>query len=83
MSTRLGFRLSGAAAGDFSAISVASAGDVNGDGFTDIVARDGGGNLKLTLFPSVTIDNSIIANGTAPSNPDLLAGASNVAAVRK
>jgi hypothetical protein len=32
-----GFRLSGAAAGDFSGISVASAGDVNGDGFADLI----------------------------------------------
>ena len=32
-----GFRLSGAAAGDLSGISVASAGDVNGDGFTDLI----------------------------------------------
>src|SRR4029453_8010985 len=32
-----GFKLSGAAAGDFSGISVASAGDVNGDGFADLI----------------------------------------------
>ena len=32
-----GFRLSGVAAGDFSGLSVASAGDVNGDGFADLI----------------------------------------------
>ncbi len=32
-----GFKLSGAAAGDYSGVSVASAGDVNGDGFADLI----------------------------------------------
>ena len=32
-----GFKLSGVAAGDFSGVSVASAGDVNGDGFADLI----------------------------------------------
>ncbi|HEU0115672.1 MAG TPA: hypothetical protein VFQ80_13390, partial [Thermomicrobiales bacterium] len=32
-----GFKLSGAAAGDYSGRSVASAGDVNGDGFADLI----------------------------------------------
>ena len=32
-----GFKLSGAAADDYSGISVASAGDVNGDGFADLI----------------------------------------------
>ena len=32
-----GFKLSGATANDFSGISVASAGDVNGDGFADLI----------------------------------------------
>ena len=34
---RNGFKLSGAAADDFSGCSVASAGDVNGDGFADLI----------------------------------------------
>src|SRR5262249_47926244 len=37
-----GFRLSGGAAGDFSGWSVASAGDVNGDGFADLVVGASG-----------------------------------------
>ena len=37
-----------------------------------------GGNLELNSFPVVTIDNSIIANGTAPANPDMRTGAANV-----
>ena len=32
-----GFKLSGVAAGDLSGCSVASAGDVNGDGFADLI----------------------------------------------
>src|SRR5262245_44481735 len=32
-----GFRLSGASASDYSGCSVASAGDVNGDGFADLI----------------------------------------------
>ncbi|WP_426954136.1 beta strand repeat-containing protein [Muricoccus radiodurans] len=32
-----GFRLDGAAAGDFSGLSVSSAGDVNGDGYDDLI----------------------------------------------
>ena len=32
-----GFKLSGVAAGDYSGCSVASAGDVNGDGFADLI----------------------------------------------
>ncbi|MBV9492607.1 MAG: DUF11 domain-containing protein [Acidobacteria bacterium] len=39
-----------------------------------------GGNLHLASFPSVTITSSIVANGTAPSSPDLLTAASNVTA---
>jgi hypothetical protein len=32
-----GFQINGEAAGDFSGVSVASAGDVNGDGFDDLI----------------------------------------------
>ncbi len=32
-----GFKISGVAAGDYSGLSVASAGDVNGDGFADLI----------------------------------------------
>jgi uncharacterized repeat protein (TIGR01451 family)/CSLREA domain-containing protein len=36
------------------------------------------GNASLTSFSSVTVSNSIIANGSAPANPDLQTGAANV-----
>jgi uncharacterized repeat protein (TIGR01451 family)/CSLREA domain-containing protein len=36
------------------------------------------GNLRVLSFPSVTIQNSIVANGTAPLHPDLQTGAANV-----
>jgi hypothetical protein len=39
-----GFKLSGAAAGDISGRSVASAGDVNGDGFADLIVGAFGAN---------------------------------------
>jgi hypothetical protein len=45
-----GFRIVGVAAGDFSGFSVASAGDVNGDGFSDViigaVGADPGGRFS-------------------------------------
>ena len=44
-----GFKLTGVATGDFAGISVSAAGDVNGDGFVDLIiganrADEGGGN---------------------------------------
>ena len=39
-----GFRLDGVAAGDFSGQSVITAGDVNGDGFDDVIVAAHGAN---------------------------------------
>lgn len=44
---------------------------------SDNTATVEGGNVRAVSFPTVTINNSIIANGTAPLNPDLETGASN------
>ncbi|PWT85096.1 MAG: hypothetical protein C5B56_14550 [Proteobacteria bacterium] len=43
-----GFKLSGAAAGDFTGGSVASAGDVNGDGFADVIVGADGADTSGT-----------------------------------
>ncbi|MBV8516018.1 MAG: right-handed parallel beta-helix repeat-containing protein [Acidobacteria bacterium] len=40
-------------------------------------AGTSGGNLSVTAVP-MTIDNTIVANGTAPASPDMASGASNV-----
>jgi Ca2+-binding RTX toxin-like protein len=45
-----GFRLSGAAAGNRSGFSVASAGDVNGDGVADVIVGALGANASYVLF---------------------------------
>jgi Ca2+-binding RTX toxin-like protein len=45
-----GFRLSGAAAGHRSGFSVASAGDVNGDGFADVIVGALSANVSYVVF---------------------------------
>jgi Ca2+-binding RTX toxin-like protein len=45
-----GFRLSGAAAGHRSGFSVASAGDVNGDGFADVIVSALSANTSYVVF---------------------------------
>ena len=45
-----GFKLSGAAADDHSGLSVASAGDVNGDGFADLIVGAHGADPHGTSF---------------------------------
>ena len=49
-----GFRLSGAAIGDYAGLSVSSAGDVNGDGFDDVIVgaygADPNGNLSGAAY---------------------------------
>ena len=42
LSSANGFKLSGVAAGDYSGVSVASAGDVNSDGFSDLIVGASG-----------------------------------------
>jgi hypothetical protein len=68
-----GFKLSGVAAYDFSAISAASAGDVDGDGFADLVigafgadphgSNSGAGYVVFGVAP----DTAVIRTGTAAS----------------
>ena len=43
-----GFKLSGVAASDYSGCSVASAGDVNGDGFADLIVGASGADPTTT-----------------------------------
>ena len=45
-----GFKLSGVAAGDYSGFSVASAGDVNGDGFADLIVGASGADPHGSRF---------------------------------
>ena len=47
-----GFRLSGAAADDYSGRSVASAGDVNGDGFDDLIVGARGADPNGSALPA-------------------------------
>jgi FG-GAP repeat len=81
-----GFRLDGAAAGDVSGISVASAGDVNGDGFDDLIVgasqADPGGEFSGASYVvfgkaggfAETIDLSSL-NGTTGFRLDSAANA--------
>jgi VCBS repeat-containing protein len=59
LSTSDGFRIFGADAGDVSGFSVSSAGDINGDGFADVIigafAADANGNTKLSAGESYVI----------------------------
>ena len=51
-----GFRIEGAARDDFLGVTVAAAGDVNGDGFADIVVgAEGAGNNALNLSGSTYV----------------------------
>ncbi len=49
-----GFRLDGAAAFDYSGISVSNAGDVNGDGFDDVLVRAYGANADYVVLGKAT-----------------------------
>lgn len=52
--------------------------DIHNTTITGNTAAVKAGNAALYYFPSVTIRNSIIANGSAPQFPDLYTGSSNV-----
>ena len=63
-----GFRIEGAAAGDLSGSSVASAGDINGDGRTDVIV----GAPWADPFSRTSAGSSYVLYGTAsPSDVDL------------
>ena len=61
-----GFKLSGVAANDFSGRSVASAGDVNGDGFADLIvgARGAGGSGASYVVFGQLPDTAVNRTGT-------------------
>ena len=63
-----GFRIEGAAAGDLSGSSVASAGDINGDGRTDVIV----GAPWADPFSRTSAGSSYVVYGTtSPSNVEL------------
>jgi hypothetical protein len=70
-SSNRGFVINGAAANDFSGQSVSSAGDVNGDGFDDLIVgapgADRNGGASYVVFgkaSSTAVNLSAIASGT-------------------
>ncbi len=78
-----GFRLNGVAASDFSGISVASGGDLDGDGFDDLVVGaysagpNGSGEGATYVIYGGDFRNEITAQGTTAtgtSGADLLVG---------
>lgn len=62
-----GFRIDGAAAGDFSGTSVDGAGDVNGDGFADVIV---GAPEADTTAGTEAGAADVIFGGAAPANVD-------------
>ncbi len=81
VSSGKGFRIFGADANDYAGVSVASAGDINGDGFDDLIVGanrgDGSGNSKNYAGEAIVIYGgdflgSVVYTGTG--NADSLAG---------
>jgi hypothetical protein len=73
-----GFVIHGQDAGDYSGVSVASAGDVNGDGFDDLIigARggDAAGNAKVSAGDSYLVFGKAAGFGAAVDLADIAAG---------
>jgi hypothetical protein len=77
-----GFVLTGSTSNDFSGLSVSGAGDVNGDGFADLIigasGADPAGNseagVSYVVFGSSTFDSSLDLAGLDDSNGFVLIG---------